>query len=167
MILLAIDPGWSEPGSARAHFDGERLVRVDFWSWRRPGVPVTVDQIVIEKPQEDNRTPHVRDSYAKLCRAYDYALEHHAGPVRRYTPRQWKGSCPKPQHHARLWERLTDAERAVLGGTETRLRIRDACERGALNRWSKPGARYYGSWNGHNLLDAVALGAFHIGRISK
>ncbi len=81
--------------------------------------------------------------------------------------RGWKGSEQKPVQHARLWEVLTPAERAVLGGDATARRIDAAVTKGALERWAKPGAAYYGAWTGHNTLDAAALGAHHLGRLER
>lgn len=83
-------------------------------------------------------------------------------------PSAWKGSEPKPVHHARLWQALTSEERAVLGGDATGRMIADALERGARERWKKGGASYYPrKWTTHNLLDAAALGLFYVGRMRK
>lgn len=82
--------------------------------------------------------------------------------------RGWKGSEPKPIHHARVWEELTLAERRVLGGDKTHAAIERACEKGALNRWGRPGASYYPrAFKTHNLLDAAALGLTFLGRIER
>jgi hypothetical protein len=81
--------------------------------------------------------------------------------------RGWKGSEQKPVHHARLLEVLAPAELEVLGGGDTARRILAARQKGALDRWGKPGATYYGAWTGHNLLDAAALGAYHLGRLGR
>jgi hypothetical protein len=66
-----------------------------------------------------------------------------------------------------LWDVLTGAEREVLGGADTFRRIAAAVQKGALDRWGKPGASYYGAWTGHNLLDAAALGAYQLGRLER
>lgn len=88
-----------------------------------------------------------------------------AAPVFAYTPSTWKGSTPKPMHHLHLWRVLSDAERHLLGGARTLAAIDKACTKGALSRWSKPGVTYYPrSFTMHNLLDAVALGCYHLGR---
>jgi len=82
------------------------------------------------------------------------------------TPRKWKGNVPKPQHHFATWRALRDAERQILGGRDTYDLIDAACDKGAMNRWCKPGASYYPRGNTmHNILDAVALGLHSIGRI--
>ncbi len=82
--------------------------------------------------------------------------------------RGWKGSEPKPVQHARLWEELGPAERLVLGGDMTRDAIYEARERGALDRWGKPGVEYYPKrFTTHNLLDAVALGCTYLGRLQR
>lgn len=54
-----------------------------------------------------------------------------------YTPKQWKGSLPKGVHHKRVLKELTSAERAVLG---------------TLSKQK-------------DVMDAVALGLFHTGRL--
>jgi hypothetical protein len=65
-----------------------------------------------------------------------------------------------------MWKRLYQAEHIVLGGFKTYEIILSARERGARERWAKPGAAYYPSgWEMHNTLDAVALGATYLGRI--
>lgn len=175
MIVLASDPAWAKPGSACAEFRNGALHSTWFWDWRNPGVHSSAvalaecKTLVVEKPQKDARTRHVQESYDKLVAAYELTIEKyntHGTHVRRLTPNQWKGSQPKPQHHLTIWEELTPEERAILPA-DCESRIVRACERGALNRWAKPGAYYYGSWKGHNTLDAVGLGLFHLGRIGK
>jgi transposase len=82
--------------------------------------------------------------------------------------RGWKGSEAKPANHRRLWEILDPAERALLGGDATGRAILAACEKGALCRWSKPGADLYPrTFTTHNLLDACAMGATYYGRMKR
>ncbi len=96
------------------------------------------------------------------------------GDVRAVTPREWKGQTPKPAHHKRLWAALTPAERELLGGAPTLAAIAAACQRGAKDRWRKPGARYYraselptvrGVKITHDILDASALNLYDSGRL--
>jgi hypothetical protein len=73
-----------------------------------------------------------------------------------------------------MWRELSVAEQALLGGGVTSVAIVGACERGAVDGWAKPGARYYraselatvdGLRIDHNILDAVALLLFGLGRL--
>jgi hypothetical protein len=78
----------------------------------------------------------------------------------------WKGSEPKPQMHARAWERLEPAEKKMLGGRATERTIMAAREKGALSRWAKPGVAYYPkAFDTHNLLDALCMGLWYFGRL--
>jgi hypothetical protein len=63
---------------------------------------------------------------------------------------------------------------ALLGGADTARAIVAACKRGAGDRWSKPGARYYraselptvrGVRITHDILDAAALNLWDSGRL--
>lgn len=82
--------------------------------------------------------------------------------------RGWKGPESKPANHHRLWQILTRAERALLGGDATERAIEAACEKGALCRWSKPGDKLYpASFKTHNKLDACAMGATYLGRLKR
>lgn len=171
--LLAIDPD-TKAGCACAYFDvaSQRLNHVVFDSM--PGTAF-VTTVVVERMQADGRTRDidVRDLLecqfvGALAAGYALGLTMRTAELVHYTPTEWKGSIPKPVHHDRLWKILSEHERAVLGGAETKAQIDRAVEKGALSRWSKPGAAYYPrSFVTHNLLDAVALGCFHLGRIGK
>ncbi len=72
-----------------------------------------------------------------------------ADSVRLIKPSEWKGTVPKPIHHARLVGVLSAEERAVLG---------DVAER-ALRR----------STRGHDkeVLDAVGIGLYDLGRTNR
>jgi hypothetical protein len=97
--------------------------------------------------------------------------------IQEYRPAEWKGSTPKPPHHRRMWDALTPAERALIGGYKTECAIEAACLRGAKDRWQKPGATYYrarelptspaGVKITHDILDAVALALYDLRRIKK
>lgn len=82
--------------------------------------------------------------------------------------RGWKGSEQKPIHHGRLWRVLTPSERTVLGGRATEKHIEAAKEKGALDRWSRPGVSYYPrAFTTHNLLDATAMGKYFLGELER
>lgn len=193
LSLLAIDPGKSE--CACVLFQGGALTAVAFGNgpfWDDGAVP-PLDAVVVERMQADERTRSIDVRDLLECqfngaRAAGIASGGYC-PIVDYTPTQWKGSEPKPAQHARLIgaqvledvvpeQALTDAEVAILvaacGSHGVRrprgLReiVADAVEAGALNRWGKPGHAYYpAKWAFHNILDAVALGCFHLGRLEK
>ncbi len=176
--LLAIDPGSAGAGNACAAFANG----VISWAWferasrATSGGAVPFATVVVERPayqgarSDAARVADLIDlAWSGALLAGAYAGRDGARLVE-YTPAQWKGSVQKPIHHYRLWQVLTPAERLVLGGADTERRILAAREKGALDRWGKPGAAYYGSSKGatvHNLLDAAALGAYHLGRLTK
>jgi hypothetical protein len=166
VILLAIDPGVKE--CACAFFRDGALFMADFRRapCRRAPWPgrTGVDVAIVERPEQDGRSFTARPKDLMNLAWAGAALAYSVGaPVTEYTPSQWKGQVPKPAQHKRLWERLSPDERAILGGAATEKAIHDAARKGALDRWKKPGASYYPrSFRAHNLLDAVALGRFHI-----
>jgi hypothetical protein len=130
--------------------------------------------IVVERPEyQGERTQSARpqDLIALAwagARAAAYAAGESTAEIIELTPSKWKGTEPKPIHHARLWAILSAPERAILGGDATGAAIEAAVERGAMSRWSKPGVAYYArSFKTHNLLDAAALGAHYLGRLPK
>ncbi len=178
MITAAVDPGTKV--CAVALFDDDGLL--DHLGFVEPDgcvssrgrslyVAAHIDgvlHVVCEKPQFDSRvSKHVIDlAWTGAAVAYSLAA---GGPVTAYTPSQWKKSVAKPVHHHRIWQVLAPAERAVFPeGTEAR--IAEACRKGGLDNWRKPGAEYYGKAKGsevHNYLDAVGLGLHHLGRYSE
>lgn len=178
-IMFAIDPGYAY-GSAIAVFSGTRLVRVlfdvDAVDARKFGTAGartlgTPDLVVVEQPEHRANEGHAAATVLRL--AWEGALlagrlaGRHARVVA-YTPTAWKGSVPKPIAHANLWDALSVAERKLLGGKTTHAMIERAVERGAVERWKRPGAAYYPStWVTHNLLDAVALGRHYLTKTGK
>jgi hypothetical protein len=186
MSLLAIDPGSAGQGNAAARFEHERLggawferfanadqVRDRRTNYRGLYYGPTFATVIVERPDYQGKRSDAARVADLIALAWSGALLAGAYAGRdgaelvEYTPRQWKGSEQKPIHHARLWAVLDAGERAILGGAATERRILEARERGALSRWAEPSAAYYGSWTGHNLLDAVALGCVHLGRLEK
>lgn len=175
MRLICIDPGVHE--CAVAVFEGAVLRDVRFieasspvrlpaglWALCYLGVAV-----VVEKPQFDRRCgKHVIDlawSGRGVAEACAFAPTSALAAV---TPAEWKGSTPKPQHHAEALAALSPTELAVLP-PDTAARVAEACRKGGLDAWRKPGASYYGKAKGaevHNLLDAVALGLWRLGRLA-
>jgi hypothetical protein len=170
--LVAIDPGYAKDGKgcAVAIFDRHVLTQVFF------ARPETVDvaslyvgagEIVWEQPQVDARTRVTVPAVVQLASTGGVLAGMFAGANRCRVvvakPSAWKGSTSKPVAHGRMWEKLATAEVKLLGGAATLQRIDAAKHAGAIARW-KPGEHYYGSWTGHNLLDAVGIGMWRLGR---
>ena len=79
----------------------------------------------------------------------------------KYTPAQWKGQKAKPACHLILWEKFSANERALFPkGTE--MRIMRGVDVNAPRMYKQPLKNY--SFKAHNLLDAAAIGLFHLGR---
>lgn len=178
MTIIGIDPGYAKAGKGCALAVLGQELELIHWCFVRPErLAATFSQlyaasiyVVVEKPQFDGRTPAAMRTTLELAWqgsavAYYLAGINHC-QVTEYEPRDWKGSARKPQHHAEIWRRLFPNERTMLGGDDTGNRIGEACTKGALDRWSKPGVDYYSrSWLTHNILDAVGLALKFAGRL--
>ena len=173
-VLVAIDPGYAARGKgcAVAVFVDKTLASVAFErpeSTSSDALALRVDEVVWECPQVDERTRHSAPACVKLAAVGGMLAGIYVGAcgakARTVLPTEWKGSVAKPVHHARVWRMLHDVERSLLGGDATLAVIEAAQRKGALDRWGLPGVRYYPSgWDTHNLLDAVALGVWAVGR---
>lgn len=179
-MILAIDPGAST--CACAWFgEGGELRDVEFNQYPEHE---RLTMVVVERMQADSRTRNIDVRNLLDCQFSGALAAGNACGATRHaemkwlTPTQWKGSEPKPTQHARLFgvnaemtgrpAILSVAEQAILGGEKTRAVIAAAVKKGALDRWSKPGVKYYpAAFDTHNLLDAVALGLFVLGRLRK
>jgi hypothetical protein len=182
--VLAIDPGSAGAGNALAFtLDGvlrqvwferyDRAAGAHVLAGVRRTTGLAIHTIAIERPQQDGRSRAARPEDlmglawegALLAGAYSGVF---GAVLVELLPREWKGSESKPQMHARLWAKLTPHERSLLGGEKTGLVIHAAREKGALDRWSKPGVAYYPrAFVTHNLLDAAALALVFGGRLEK
>ncbi len=177
---VGIDPDGTS-GAACAHGAGGVLVRLFFadaldclrGAWPdQLSDPLTYEwaRVAVERPQQDGRSGAIPPAILMTMtrNAYAVAMAFRA-PVVELYPSEWKGSCPKPQHHLRIWEdTLTPAERILFpAGTESA--INKACEKGARDAWRKPGAKYYPDKFKPitDLLDACGLMLFECGRIDK
>jgi hypothetical protein len=168
-VILSIDSGVHECACARFHED--RLVCTWHQDPRGTLEAISYDAVIVERPQYDARSDRARPADL-MALAWSGALL--AGRYARgarvveLTPREWKGSEPKPISHKRAWAVLDAQERAVLGGDATGRAIVRACEKGALKRWAIAGAACYPrSFKTHNVLDAAAMGLTHLGRMRK
>lgn len=178
---LAIDPGAAL--CACADFEGPRLTRV--LSTAPDHNPEWYLRVVWELPQGDGRSMTTDDAVAVAAAGAELAGRSVAtdGKIERFTPRQWKGSLPKAVCHLRMWQALSDAERALLGGEQTAKAIASACNRGAKARWKKHANHHYSNRDlptvggqgspakaglkiTHDILDAVSLGLWYLGRLN-
>jgi hypothetical protein len=173
--FITIDPGYARSGEgcAVAFFRDRRLVRVMF---ARPEEVTFVglyfdrcECILWEEPQIDKRTYAATRETVKLAAIGGVLAGMFAGKcgcrAQGIAPSQWKGSLRKPQMHSRIWRHLAEDEKDLLGGELTKRAIDEAKRKGALDRWSRPGGAYYPrSWYTHNLLDAVGIGMWALGR---
>ncbi len=179
MNLLSID---SAVTPACALFCENQLLEVGFEKW--PKILLPLDVVVVEQWQyrgiaDAPKVPNLIKMMTGGLLAAGYAAGGSRCPVVLYTPKEWKGEEPKPVHHARLLGVDTAgaldageinllALAAEMSATKLLDTVRRAVERGALDRWGKAGHLYYPSaFKFHNILDAVALGCFHIGRLEK
>lgn len=174
--MIAIDPGKNTCAVAVFALGGD----LNFISYLTPGcVPSITDTHAIwEKPQGDGRGAPADDLIAVTAAGADLAraVVGRFGLVQSVTPREWKASTPKPLHHSRMWDALRPPERHLLGGLHALEAIQWACERGAADGWSKEGKAYYRAKDfptvgdlriTHDILDAVALGLFGLGRLGR
>ena len=176
-MIITIDPGvhacalaWLE----NSHLQGTAFRAADAANlmWASPNW--TISHVVVERPEYQGLRTQASRPQDLIALAWSGALL--AGRIAGATgahlielpPSHWKGSEPKPVHHARLWATLTREERALLGGDATASVINKAVERGAKERWKRGGAAYYPrTWTMHNVLDAACLGLFYVGRMEK
>ena len=147
-MLLAIDPG-ADAGWAR--FNSTTLQACGLAG--TPAVAVCADdakieRVIIEKPMiypGGRQQARPADVIKLAVRAGEWGGRATAlwAVVPEYVePFRWKGSIPKDIHHARIWARLTPVEQAVVSEAA---------------RGMAPSKR-------HNVMDAVGLGLYAIGR---
>lgn len=169
--LVSVDPGM--PLCSAAAFRDSVLRDV----WQPPAGDVELfDSAVCELPQVDGRGVPAQGLIKLAAAGALCAGRLSSGPVQFATPSEWKGQQKKPIHHGRMWLALTFAERELLGGAVTARAIEAAKARGAAGGWRKPSQSYYrarelatvdGLRIDHNILDAVALGLWALGRIDR
>ncbi len=173
--MIAIDPGGDTKGcaGARFHDDADTLVAVaadvtDF-APRRDG-----ETVVVERPQQDGRSRAVPPKIL-IELAWNGALiagryAGHFGTVATYTPGQWKDASPKAIHHSRLVNALSGSEWDVLSAAFPGWfdAVNAAVRKGALSRWAKDSNAHYPRGSAlPDVLDAVGLGLFDLGRIDQ
>lgn len=161
---IAIDPG-IKLGCAYVIAEDGLISRCGFT--HDPLRDQGINTAIVERPayqgaKSDGATAQVLMDLAWFGAKVAYGS---APVVHEYTPRDWKGSKHKPVHHAAIWEMLNRDERSLFGGDYTKRIIDATVEKGARDRWKRPGGDYYPkSFVTHNLLDAAGLLLFATGR---
>lgn len=176
--MIAIDPGGARKGCAGARFYGACLdaVSANASTLARS----QNERVVIERPQQDGRSRAVPPKILIDMTRNGFLLAGQiAGfdeTVREYTPAQWKcgpkgnESIPKAIHHSRLVNALTASEQVVLRAAfpDWFDMIATAVRKGALSRWAKDANAHYPRGSAlPDVLDAVGLGLFDLGRIDQ
>lgn len=153
-MLLAIDPGtdtgWALFSDANDRDGRHRLVACGLGDPRLSDKHRAADitRVVIERPMiyPRGQTKNPNDVVALAVNAGEWGgLYRQWAAVEYVLPFQWKGSVPKSIHHERVLAKLSDAERVVVDQTLTRGR--------SIARGKR-----------HNVLDAIGLGLFGVGR---
>lgn len=123
-------------------------------TWRTP-------ELVIEKPRIYPGVPNIdANDLIDLSEVVGWwrgkiAHDQYAG----YTPQEWKGQVSKPVHHDRIWQVLTPSERARFpAGTGDK-----------IAKWLTWPPKKQKNIRDPvlELLDACALGMFHLKRVAR
>jgi hypothetical protein len=159
--------------------------------------PPAPSHVVVERTQADGRlgrgktTPKVMVGLAWNTAAIAYTLARGA-PVHEYTisaggedaARDWIGGTNKAALHSRIWSALAPAERAVVASFGRHRVQRAATGRYKLCAWGTGGlddiqpalvenckraatGRDLLKHDWYDVLDAVGVGLFHLGRVGK
>lgn len=158
MRLVAIDPDTKKPGVA-CFVDGalsqafalpvERALH-----WMPAFVP---DIVLCEMPQQYGRKGDQRDflALARVVGRFEQLASEKGYAFEAIKPAQWKGTTPKAVCTLRVWEELSTEERWG------RLRL-PASARSRLER-----GQGLSSGEGSDVLDAIGIGLWKLGRLHK
>lgn len=145
-MLLAIDPGTD---TGWALFDSCRRLQACGLGYPEVGA---IDDLIIECPKlrpKGEKNPNSILSVARNAGEWAGRFESRcAAPVRYVSPTDWKGSTPKDISNARTWAKLDPKEQGIV----------DAAFKAA------PGRDGLAPSKRHNVLDALGLGLFGVGR---
>jgi hypothetical protein len=174
--LLAIDPGVAPLAWAR--FFGGALHSCGFMPREAFAAADWTDlhSLVIEKPfiypKASKGDPNDLIDLAGAAYFAEGAIVARGGPRAHYVyPRDWKGQLDKPIHHERVWSMLSPPEIAAfcrdtgLTSDEVAAKIERACDLLAKGIRNKDGSPKEYAWKTHNLLDAIGLGLWRLGRV--
>lgn len=173
-VLLSIDGGNRKATERRcyvAEFEGGELAeapralnRTEATQLVAKGVLVA-DRVVVERPKYDGRIDRGVPPGVIIDLAWNVARVAEAlsggRSVVEYTSDDWIGGTPKAVLHGRIWIALSAAERRHFPADTAEL-IHEA----KLRRAQNPKARPF-EHHSYNTLDAVGIGLFDLGRISK
>lgn len=152
-LFLAIDPGVT---TGWASFANGCLYQCGLGAtWART---FQYAPIVIEKPQVYPHTgaKEANDLIDLAIMVGEYKRELGPDGVELVRPHAWKGNTPKHVHHNRVRRVLLPPELTLLGPA---LEYLAACEKATEGLRKPPTGRW------HNLLDAVGLGLWKLGRL--
>ncbi len=179
-VVAAVDsakhaPAWAlaEGGELTCCSFDTALGRAPPLPWHgRPGFQIPPDVCVLEASRSYGSKDHGKhgDILAEAIGGALCAGSMRAGEVVLIAPDEWAGTGPKPPRHHAVWEALTYRERALVEAHYKPQRgepkaladyIEAACD--ALSYGRKP--KYSNPI--HNILDAVGLLLFAVGRIGR
>jgi hypothetical protein len=142
--LLAIDPGkcagWALFWTGWLWQCGTTNVAQDILPWN------VITEAVCELPQvyraaQSKGDPNDLIKVAVGVGRWQERAESRNIPWKTYLPNEWKGQAPKDVHHNRAMRQLSEEESRRIPDMAVSLR--------------------------HNMMDAVALGLFHLGRLRR
>ncbi len=145
-MLLAIDPG---ADTGWALFDSARRLQACGLGTPEPQLPGALEEVIIECPRLRPRGEKNPNAILLVARnAGEWAGRYADSPVRYVTPNDWKGNTPKNVSHCRLWSKLDVKEQRVV----------DAAFKAHKGRAGMAPSKR------HNVLDAIGIGLFGVGR---
>lgn len=153
-MLLAIDPGTC---TGWAGYENGRLmgcgVGEDLHAQRL--ATTIAERVVIESPKLrpwGEKNPNAILTLARNAGEWGGKISQACGALVEYvTPNDWKGSTSKDVAHARIWSALSDEEKALVDRSFAAAKGRNGLA---------PSKR-------HNVLDAIGLGLWAVGRFGR
>jgi hypothetical protein len=164
----AVDPGHNMSAMAYSS-DGRTLTDCRYVETPKVALGgVSTWSLVVEMPEIHDGQTRDPDSILKVrdaARTWELYVQWER--VRRVRPNEWKGgSQKKPQNHKRVLKALSPDEFRIveaaleMSGAAIWSKVEDACLRVAA---TGKVSRY--SWSAHNVLDAVGILLFALGRL--
>jgi len=144
-VILSVDPGTREMGWALWEGGGLRdcgIARGGDWIATVAGMPeMSVDRLVIEDQQIYRNSKIDAHALLAVARVVGAVVFYYKKPLTNLVkPREWKGQLPKAVCNRRTLSKLNPRERSRYDGTNYPKSIR------------------------HNLLDAIGIGLWALGR---
>jgi hypothetical protein len=149
ITLVSIDPGtctgvalWTAGGLHSCHVQS---VAYDVLERVMSRCNVIVELPQVYRSGQSKGDPNDLIKVAREVGRWEERAARHGMPFETVLPNAWKGQVPKPIHHARAREMLSPHEVAVLDWELAHTPKTDA----------------------HNMMDAVALGLWKLGRLRR